>query len=233
MVETKEHQILQQPSISAMKKIIASAFLLCFLLFHGMHQGLAQSCCPYLDQIQLLPANPTDTHHVRLAVGITASSMGYFVSSNASFPTAGNIEADFCYFAGMLPSLQSYNDTVSLGILPAGTYQLLIRAYQTSDPANCSAGMMNDSILNFTVSTVTSHVSPKSGEDILPQKLISSEINWLFEKYAVQKIRVLNLSGQEEFVGYDPSSTMFSRGFHLIEFASESGQNGRILWLKP
>jgi hypothetical protein len=233
MVETKEHQIVQQPSISAMKKVIPAGFLICFFLFHGKHQSLAQSCCPYIDQIQLLPASPTDTHQVRLAVGVTASSLGYFVSSNASFPTAGTIEADFCYFAGMLPSLQSYQDTLSLGVLPAGTYQLLIKAYQTSDPNNCMAGMMNDSILNFTVSTVTSHLSVKDGELILPQKLIGQEISWLFEKYAVKEIRILNLSGQEEFVGHHPSSTMFSGGFHLIEFESSSGIKSRILWLKP
>lgn len=216
-----------------MKKLTLLFFLPLLFFFVQNHRLLAQTCCPYLDQIHLIPGNPTDTDQVKLAVVVTASSMGYFVSSNVSFPSQGNIEASFCYFAGMLPSLQTYDDTLNLGVLPAGNYQLVLRAFQTSDPNDCNAGMMNDSILNFSVSTVTALPHDLSPADGSPKRIMAEDLQTLFKAQNGRNVSIFNGTGQLEYSGFYPPSGDFPPGLHFIVFGSNSGIGSRFLWIKP
>lgn len=86
-----------------MKLLFYRLIMVFVLVMLGISASNAQSCCPYIDQIQILPSNPTDTSNVKIAVQIATSSMGNFISSNVSFPAQGSVDISLCYFGGMLP----------------------------------------------------------------------------------------------------------------------------------
>lgn len=214
-----------------MKSLFFSFFLLFCLGFSWLKPLNAQNCCPYIDAISLLPANPSDTDFVKLAVQVTTSSMGNFINSNVSFPTANNIEVNLCYFGGMLPALQTYNDTLSFGVLAAGTYNLQLIARQTPDQNDCNLGFVNDSSITFSVSTVTS-LSP------LPQPaaithIACEDLNPLIQKqYGQNWVRLVNAAGQELFSGPLPLPGNIEPGLYLLEITSELQSTARIFWLK-
>jgi hypothetical protein len=203
------------------------------LLMVGISASYAQNCCPYIDQIQILPPNPADTSNIKIAVQVTASSMGNFISSNVSIPAQGSVEISLCYFAGMLPTLQTYNDTLSLGVLSAGVYSLQIRAYQTPVQNDCNAGSVNDSIISFSVSTVTSAPTLKINKDH-GIKVFATDLNpYLFLNNLIGKIRIINISGQIIFEGKAPIPDSNVSGFHTVEIENNTGAPTRIYWVKP
>jgi len=214
-----------------MKIRVLVAFLIFTSIFLMGRNAFSQSCCPYIDQLELLPANPTDTSQLFLATKITASSLGNFVSSGLSFPSADSIEVQFCYFAGMLPALQTYYDTIEIGILPAGVYHVNVKTYQTSDSLNCLAGMMNDSLFSFTVSTPTT-LNSRSSQIKTVHKIVSQDINpFLLTNFGYINFSLFNSCGQNIYSGPPPLPISINKGIYIIE-ASRDNATSRLVWVK-
>lgn len=116
---------------------------------------LAQAqCCPYVQPVQVLPANPTAADNIRLVFQATTPNQGRKVST--SFVRSGNtLTFTGCYFSGMLTQPQGYSDTVRVGVLPAGTYTVVFVAQQSSDPQQCLEQQRNGSTRALQVSGTT------------------------------------------------------------------------------
>lgn len=125
-------------------------YVFAFLLLAGR---LAQAqCCPYVQPVQVLPANPTATDNIRLVFQATTPNRGQRLST--SFTRVGNtLTFTGCYFSGLLTQLQSYSDTVQVGMLPAGAYSIVFVARQSADPQQCIEQQRNGSTRTVQVSS--------------------------------------------------------------------------------
>ena len=111
---------------------------LTLLLALTASSALAQSpCCPYLQPVQVLPANPGPTDNVRLVFTVVTPGQGRKIST--SF-TRNGLRLDFtgCYFSGPLAALQTFRDTVAVGTLPAGTYTITLTGLLSADMQQCT-----------------------------------------------------------------------------------------------
>ncbi|TVQ77058.1 MAG: T9SS C-terminal target domain-containing protein [Flavobacteriales bacterium] len=119
------------------------------LLFLSSHSAKAQ-CCPYINGVTILPANPAATDTVRVVMNVTTPSQGSFIGATHS--TSGmQISVSACYFSGMLPALQNYVDTLTLGVLPVGTYTLHFTARQSANATYCQPVDSTQINIGFTV----------------------------------------------------------------------------------
>lgn len=144
------------------------------ILFLWSALQINAQCCPYINSVQVLPSNPSTTDTVRVVMNVTTPSQGSFLGANHSI-TGNQINLQACYYAGMLPALQTYIDTVVIGVLPSGTYSLNFTARQSIDHLVCSP--MDSTQLNqsFTVSGGTQPTPPPCCLQILNLDLLPSQ----------------------------------------------------------
>lgn len=127
----------------------ATLVLLFALLWH--QSGLqAQNCCPYINSLQVLPMNPQDTSVVKIVVDVSTPAQGALLSLS-HWPQASGIQIEACYYSGLLPAIANFRDTILLGTLPAGNYQIDFRAILSTDPQNCNHQDSTNQQLNFSV----------------------------------------------------------------------------------
>lgn len=92
----------------------------------------SSQCCPYIDTVEVLPTSPTATDVVKIATTVTTPNLGSFISSSHS--VNGNvIEVEACYMSGLLPATQTFHDTLTIGVLPAGNYTVNFTAFHSYD----------------------------------------------------------------------------------------------------
>lgn len=215
-----------------MKKLSIQVLIGIALFLFENRQLHAQTCCPYIDSYEIIPANPTYPVQVKLAVQVTVTSMGNFISSSVSFPTQYDIEGSLCYYAGMLPALQTYHDTLDLGVLAAGVYSFQLRATQTPDQLNCSMGSLNDTAFSFTVLPLVGLENKTMEKN--PQRFVTNDLNpVLTGRFNEEPVRLLNSLGQEIFSGPLPLPVNLNPGFFVVEPLNTKGNSTRIFWLKP
>ena len=129
-----------------MKKLLLSLCLLCVASV-----TFAQDCCPYIDAVQLLPMNPTSDDAVQVVITVTTPNQGGVVGITHTV-SADTIHIVACYFQGMLPALDTHVDTVTIGQLPAGYYQVLLTAQISESFEVCVPITSNDTLTTFEVS---------------------------------------------------------------------------------
>jgi hypothetical protein len=140
-----------------MKKIIV-------FLVAGFTYGSTASaqCCPYVDPIEILPASPFDTDSIYVATSVTTPNMGAYLGYEIiDQGSTKRIEA--CYYSGMLTALQTYKDTINLGLLTGGTYSIVFVAYQTDDAGQCIPTDSN--IVSSTVNVISTLVVDEGSEN--------------------------------------------------------------------
>jgi len=132
-----------------MKKII-------YILIIGFIQttSLLSQCCPYLDNFEIVPANPNSNDTIYLISDVTTpnlgSYLGYELTDNDTM-----IVVEACYYWGLLTALQNFKDTINLGVKEAGTYNLQYIAYQSNSPYDCSPIIgENSHAFYFEVTTI-------------------------------------------------------------------------------
>lgn len=126
---------MMQPFCQEVRLSFMKVGALLYLIVAGHLTATAQ-CCPYVDAIELIPASPADTDSVYLITHVTTPNMGSYLGY--VFTDLGTtLKVEACYYNGMLTALQSYTDTINLGVRPAGNYTVDFIAYLSNDNSVC------------------------------------------------------------------------------------------------
>ena len=128
-------------------------YLFTFLLTLTAKLAQAQ-CCPYVQPVQVLPANPTDSDDIRLVFRATTGGSGSKISTSFS-RTGNNFTFTGCYFNGFPAMPKGYVDTVQVGRLPAGSYSITFIAKESSNSQQCVEQQRNGNSRTFRVSGAT------------------------------------------------------------------------------
>jgi Secretion system C-terminal sorting domain len=124
------------------------------------------ACCPFVMPVALLPANPLPTDVIKVALAVSTPALGNKISLTHTI-VGSQININGCYFSGMLTAIQNYNDTITLGILPAGTYTILFTANQSNNANDCENVADQKTVSDtFTVSQ-----SPNKIKEVAKKKI--------------------------------------------------------------
>jgi len=120
-------------------------------------------CCPYINNIEVIPSNPTATDNVKIVTTATTPNQGLFLYS--TFNVSGTtIEIDACYYSGLLTATQTYIDTLTIGSLPEGNYTIDFNAFQSTDTSVCNYSDTMSSSSNFIVQEQTNGITTLSSD---------------------------------------------------------------------
>lgn len=143
-----------------MKKIALSiCFSLAFLLTEAQQPTVATPT--------IIPQNPTAASIIKVVVKVSTPNSLVVVDPNSNLVNGQQIKIKGCYSPGMLPFAQSYIDTLMIGQLPAGNYQIMQKAYLSSTQQHCTPIDSNQVILSLTVSSGTVSTGISQTEDPL------------------------------------------------------------------
>ncbi len=109
-------------------------FAAAFIVFLSM-QAYGQ-CCPYFESATINPTSPTEADYVVLNTVVTTPNLGEYLGATVT-QTGNQIKVRACYYSGMPTALQTYNETVNIGTLPAGDYELVFWAVLADEFMNC------------------------------------------------------------------------------------------------
>ncbi len=116
-----------------------------------------------------IPANPSPTDSVFIAITVTTGSQGHTI--NVSHTLSGfTVDLEGCYYSGMLPAVDTHHDTISLGVLPIGVYTVNMNARVSLDANVCDPTDSAQLTTTFTVGTPTP--APPCCIDILGVNII-------------------------------------------------------------
>jgi hypothetical protein len=136
--------------------------LLAFCFGLTVTAALAQQ--PSLGTTTIIPQNPTVADFIKIVTKVTTPNQGVQVDKSHSV-NAQVIRLMACYADGMLPATQTYIDTFTIGQLPAGTYQIVHKAYMSFAQQWCNKIDSNSVAGTLQVSGATGinrHADPKS-----------------------------------------------------------------------
>lgn len=111
-----------------------------FLMMIGFAGGVTFTqtpCCPYIDSIVVIPANPTDQDLIRVVTRTTTPALGHQIHF-LQYLSNDTIHLEGCFFSGMLTAIQTYLDTTLIGPLPAGTYTIHYTGIISNEPERCT-----------------------------------------------------------------------------------------------
>lgn len=142
-----------------------------FLVFLCALAGTINAQAISVTSLSSLPANPTTTDSVFVAITVATGNQGGLVSLNHSM-SGTNVEIEGCYFSGMLPAVDFHYDTIFLGVLPSGTYMVDMNALLSFNTSICDPVDSAQLTTSFTVGTPTP--SPPCCIDVVGVSIIPS-----------------------------------------------------------
>lgn len=205
---------------------------LVFFLFCALSStALAQS--PYIVSVEILPQNPTTNDELFLATHVATGNQGQYLGSIVNL-MGNDVSVESCYFEGMLTQPQEYYDTISLGYLAAGNYNLDYTAYLSLIYNDCDYQDTNNLTTSFIVSQAAS-LNDLEAElvRIYPNPSPSGEFYVespsLIASFALVDLQGNSISLQFSRTGntYQISPAAFSRGTYLLEISFDSGNKIR------
>ncbi|MBF9222612.1 hypothetical protein [Hymenobacter ruricola] len=168
-----------------------------FLLLLAAQTAFGQ-CCPYMQPVKVLPANPTATDDVRLVFQATTGGRGAQLSG--SLVRAGNaLTYTSCYYSGPLAQPQTYLDTVRVGQLPTGSYTVSFIGIQSCN-TQCVEQMRNSTSATFQVSGALATRTAAEGWAVYPVPATGSSLTlWAPADKAIQRLQLLDAAGRSCF----------------------------------
>ncbi|MFT4601063.1 MAG: hypothetical protein ACI857_001240 [Arenicella sp.] len=128
-----------------MKKIF---FILLLVIFQA--PSVIGQCCPYLTEVVVYPQSPTTIDSIYLVTKVTTPNLGNYLGYTVS-ESGNSITVEGCYYSGLLTQWQTYVDSINLGTMIAGNYNLNFIAYQSNNSSSCTHSDTNSVQLNFVV----------------------------------------------------------------------------------
>jgi hypothetical protein len=141
-----------------------------FALFFILGTFILQAQQPYVATATLIPPNPTSTSILKLVSKITTANQSIIVDQNFLTVAGSAIKTRACYWQGMAPATQTYIDTLVIGQLPVGNYQIIQKAYLSGAQQHCT----NPIDSNSAISTFS--VNAPSTTDIR-EKILNKKVN--------------------------------------------------------
>jgi hypothetical protein len=173
-----------------MKKVL---FILCLFSSNLLFAQFGQ-----ITAVQIIPANPTDVDQVKAVVEVMLGSSPCNLDNAVSNINGNNIELNNYYCEGMLTTICSRTDTISIGTLAAGMYSLDVNI-----ATGCGPYVSVDSALSngFTVSVFSgvAHIEKESIFSISPNPTNNSIVNLQSISTNPYSIICFNSLGQEVF----------------------------------
>ena len=192
-------------------------------------------CCPYVDPIEIIPVSPTTTNNIYVVTNVTTPNMGSYLGYTI-IDGGSTIRIEACYFSGMLTALQTYTDTIDLGIKPAGTYDVEFVAYLSTNDLTCDYLDSNKVTSSFSVVDLSGlDESKQTSFGVYPNPVINGIID-IAKNNSSESMRYLltNSLGQiiSEGILTDNTSidvSNFSGVFYLSVFTSSGIETKKIL----
>ena len=178
-----------------MRKLIFT--LGAFLIVHIA--GFSQ-CCPYVDPLEIIPASPNEGDSIYVVTNVTTPNqgeyLGYTIIDNGS-----DIRIEACYYNGMLTAIESYTDTINLGVKAAGVYDIQFVAYLSTSTTMCTYSDSNEVSTTTTVYlTLKEESGPRLSFYPNPVENGTIYIAGKTGKTSV-KYRIYNIAGKTELEG--------------------------------
>lgn len=152
-----------------------------------------------ITSIQLLPANPTDADQVKAVVEVMLGTSPCTLDNSTSTIAGNSIQLHNFYCGGMLQTICGRTDTIDLGTLAAGTYNLAV-----SMAVGCGPYTQVDSSTtnSFIVSVFSglSFLTAQQNFTLYPNPTGNSLINLQTVSSNPYSIICYNSIGQEAFV---------------------------------
>lgn len=112
---------------------------------------------PFVATPTVMPQNPSSTSIIKVLTKVTTANQGIIVDNNTFTVSGLQIRIKGCFWQGMLTATQDYIDTLTIGQLPAGNYQIIQKAFLSTTQQHCSIIDSNTVSLPIQVSQVTSN----------------------------------------------------------------------------
>lgn len=187
-------------------------------------------CCPYINNIEIIPAVPTSLDDVKIVTTVTTPNQGMFLSSNYTI-NGNTINIEACYYNGFLTALQTYYDTLDIGTLSPGLINVNFVAYQSTDTISCNYTDTMSTNENFTVLENTNSLSEINKEvgRIYPNPNNGTFSIELIPDLQPSHIRITSISGKEVYADTYSNDIHLplSSGIYMIYFLEENTVLGR------
>jgi len=170
--------------------------LLCFLCLCAF---FSQAQLPYIATPTLIPQNPTNSSSVKIVTKVTTPNLGVIVNIATHTVTGQQIKISSCYGQGMMPATQTFIDTLVIGLLPPGNYQIIQKAFLSSTNQHCTPTDSNVVTLSFNVTNTLvtgASATPAAGTKTLavwPNPCVSSLL--IDEAFGEAEVFVFSVSG--------------------------------------
>jgi hypothetical protein len=213
--------------------MITKLFLLASISLTG-YTSFSQ-CCPYVDPIEMIPVSPSTTDSIYVVTNVTTPNAGAYLGYTI-IDLGSTIRIEACYFSGMLTVLQSYTDTINLGVKPAGTYNIEFVAYQSGNDITCDYSDSNEVAATITVVDLSGmDESANNAIQVYPNP-VDQGLIYVNSKNETESIRYLliNALGQTVLEGSITNSgsidvSNYSGVFYLSVFTASGIETRKIL----
>ncbi|MEM6965573.1 MAG: T9SS type A sorting domain-containing protein [Bacteroidota bacterium] len=206
--------------------------LILFFAFFIVAQIGNTQCCPYLDNAELTPTNPTQLDSVYLITKVTTPNQGKYLGYTIT-ETDSLLLVEACYYNGLLTALQTYNDTINLGLHPAGELKVKFVAWTSSSDTTCTF-VQNQSTESSVMVEASNAVEAPFGQSLAVFPNPSADIFYIeLEGYrgdleleicspVGQLLQTINLkNNQDDFIQRSFDLKDYSSGMYLLKIQHE------------
>ncbi len=198
-------------------------------------QSQAQ-CCPYVDPIEIIPASPLATDSIYVITNVTTPNAGSYLGYEI-FAGDATIRIEACYYSGMLTMLQTYIDTINIGVHPAGTQNIVFVAYQSDYEGFCNRSDSNEVTGSFTViENLAFDDETKPAFQIYPNPSNSGVIHITTAKNEAFSYQLSNTLGQIVLTGTNNISNEIKvdglKGLYYLSVITEEGTSTKEVILE-
>lgn len=169
-----------------------------FIIFFLLTSNLLFAQFGQISSVQIIPANPTDADQIKAVVEVMLGSSPCTLDNAVSNINGNTIELSNYYCEGMLAMICSRTDTINIGTLAAGMYNL-----EVNIASGCGPYVSVDSALSngFTVSVFSgiAHVEKENIFSFFPNPTNNSIVNLQSNSTNPYSIICYNSLGQEVF----------------------------------
>lgn len=183
-----------------------------------------------ITQIRTFPSNPTTIDSVFLIADLQFNSSGCDLDTKSHQINGTSIVASTHHCVGIATAICNTTDTFALGILNAGSYNVILNLTSGGSPAPCTPGIIADDIdtLSFTVTPslgLEDNVLPSFGVYPNPAK----DFITLSDAYqqVVKSLKIFTLTGALVFESNTPKERIdvskLPPGVYYIELYHNKG----------
>jgi hypothetical protein len=188
---------------------------------------------PYIVSIEILPQNPSTNDEVFLATHVATGNLGQYLGSIVDV-TSNTVTVESCYFEGWLTQTQEYYDTISIGFLSSGNFNLSYTGYISSDYINCDYQQSNNQDTSFFVEQYVSLDEIDNDKVMIyPNPTKTGDI-YVTSQSSIESINIVDLQGNHlpiDYILMDDKYLVkfdnFSEGIYLLTVSFASGKKIR------